>query len=322
MQASQAITGDTVREYTIERMSPAHLGDLEFLNEAVYGKPASPGYFAKKYETQYTGVSWAGLMAYNHDRVPVAYYGVIPCFIEWNGQRILTAQSADTMTHPSYRFKGMFVELSNLTFELCRQLQIRLVFGFPNQNSYHGAVHKLGWKMTDNLSAFSIPVNTLPVERMRSRFGWLKKPYDGWRNLLLDNMRLDIRGIPHSGASDGFAGVARDEAYFLYKTFSPSVVVCIEQVKLWLSFRQGLRIGDMEGVTAENFKRVINKLVSIARWMGIRDIHFHCSPGTGLHALFAEHYTASPSYPALFQDFGSPVPPEKVKFTFADIDIF
>jgi hypothetical protein len=38
--------------------------------------------------------------------------------------------------------------------------------------------------------------------------------------------------------------------------------------------------------------------------------------------LFAKHCERSDSYHVLFQDFGSPVEPERIKFTFADVDVF
>ena len=78
----------------------------------------------------------------------------------------------------------------------------------------------------------------------------------------------------------------------------------------------------MENSTEANFKTVLKGLKRAAWWSGIRQIQFHCSPGTKLYQLFAKHFTESPSYPVLFQDFGSSIPPEKIKFTFSDIDIF
>src|SRR5689334_590601 len=117
----------------IKRLNSQNLHDLDQLYEAVYGKKPDENYFPKKYDTEYTGVSYVGYIAYQ-DHTPIAYYGVIPCFIQYKNEKLLSAQSADTMTHPGYRLKGMFVSLSEKTFALCRELGIYLVFGFPNQN--------------------------------------------------------------------------------------------------------------------------------------------------------------------------------------------
>src|SRR3954451_14581346 len=135
----------------IERLDFSRLKDLEALHKAVYGCLPPNNYFQKKYDTSYTGTSYIGYIAYNKEKFPIAYYGVMPCHIQYKNEIILSAQSGDTMTHPMYRYKGMFVELSRMTFELCKASGIKIVFGFPNQNSYHGAIHKLGWTMTEQM---------------------------------------------------------------------------------------------------------------------------------------------------------------------------
>ena len=139
------------KEYIVSRISRERLKDMESLHEAVYGTPAPENYFSKKYDTAYTGAEWLGYIAYNKENIAVAYYGVIPCFIQYDKKIILAAQSGDTMTHPGFRYKGMFVELSKITFALCKECGVQFVFGFPNQNSYHGAVNKLGWIQNETM---------------------------------------------------------------------------------------------------------------------------------------------------------------------------
>src|SRR4029077_2199837 len=99
------------KEYTVTRLDKNNLKDLAMLHSEVYGTPINENYFLKKYDTAYTGLENVGYIAYSSEGKPVAYYGVIPCFIEHKNEVMLAAQSADTMTHPGYRYKGMFVEL-------------------------------------------------------------------------------------------------------------------------------------------------------------------------------------------------------------------
>ncbi len=323
MQTSAGTISNTQsREYSVTRLSKDNLADVAKLHKEVYGTAAPVDYFPKKYDTAYTGVEYAGYIAYNIDNIPVAYYGVIPCFIQYENKTILAAQSADTMTHPQHRYKGMFVDLSNKTFDLCRDLGILLIFGFPNQNSYHGAINRLGWKMTGAMNCFTIPVNSLPLESLSKRSGILKRLYKRYAGFVLNGKLSSLSGVANSVIADGFAGVNRSEAYLQYKTYSPAKVIVIDDSKIWVSNKYGLMIGDIEGVNKMNFNAVINRLKRIAKKLGVRQIQFHCSPGTSLHGLFAGNYKADPSYPVLFQDFGSPIPPEQVRFTFADIDIF
>lgn len=299
------------KEYSVVRLTKSSLADVAKLHAEVY-KATDPSttYFLNKYNTAYTGAEYVGFVAYNNEQIPVAYYGVIPCFIQYRGKLMLAAQSADTMTHPGFRYKGMFVELSNMTFDLCRKLNIRLVFGFPNQNSYHGAVNKLGWKMTHTLDYFVIPLKRFPFGKWLGKLSSLKK------------YAIGEKGIHHSSEIEGFATVYRNADYLEYKTYSQTEVIKAGETKVWVSRKYGFSIGDMQGANEKNFSDSIEQLKRIAGKTGAREIQFHCSPGTRLHTLFSAYFKASPSYPALFQDFDSPVPPEEIKFTFADIDIF
>jgi hypothetical protein len=323
MQILLDITGKALEAaYTVERLSADNLDDLEQLHEAIYALKPAPGYYSRKYDTSYTGISYTGFIAYNHHRLPVAYYGVIPCFIQSGREIILAAQSADTMTHPNHRFKGMFVELSKKTFELCRQSGIRFVFGFPNQHSYHGAVNKLGWQLIVQMVYFTIKVRCLPLENLSKKIPGLNKVYRRYRQAVLSAYETGQPYIASSVIADGFAGVYRSDEYIGYKTYSETRIIEINNVKFWISNKPGLLVGDIEGLDDVNFKETMAKLEGIARKLGIRQVQFHCSPDTSLCRLFQEHYAASPSYPVLFQDFGSTVSPMKARFCFADIDIF
>jgi len=320
-QSPENMSNDTTKEFTVERLTKEGLKDVESLYGEVYGRPASKDYFTIKYNSGYTGHEYLGFIAYNKDRIPVAYYGVIPCFLQCGGKKIIAAQSADTMTHPKFRYKGMFVELSNITFDLCRQVGIRLIFGFPNQNSYHGAVHKLGWKMTDTMECFIIPVNTFPVARLSSKTKPTRLLYESYRQWIIGKYKSSERVIPNSVINDGFCGLRRNIDYEQTKNYHHREVLKLEGGSAWCKISNELTIGDLNIVQCE-FESLINQLKTIASKLGIRQIQFHTSPGTSLHALFGSKYQAVPSYPVLFQQFDEEVNISNIKFTLADIDIF
>src|SRR5678815_258028 len=87
-------------DYKIARLDAVRLADLAHLHRTVYGVTPEKDHFQRKYETHYTGIENIGFMAYDATDRPVAFYGVIPCFIRCGSQIVLAAQSADTMTHP------------------------------------------------------------------------------------------------------------------------------------------------------------------------------------------------------------------------------
>lgn len=314
---------DTI-DYTIHRLDAGRIADLEDLHKAVYGRRPAREHYQKKYQTAYTGQEYIGYIAYDAEEVPVGYYGVIPCFIRQGDKKILAAQSADTMTHPGYRFKGMFVELSRITFQLCRDNGIDLIFGFPNDNSYHGAVTKLGWRIVGHMTRFTIPVRSIPLRSLSAKFPRLAPIYNGYCNWVLPPREQS--GIGNGLLSEGFAGIDRDSAYLQYKTFSPTNVIKVNGVQTWIRVRDGLLLGDLQTpgatMTEIDCKKAINGLKKIARQLGLSSITFIVSEDTLACRLFAGLYEPMPSYPLLIQDFGAAIDPKQLRFSFADIDIF
>ncbi len=305
--------------YYIERLTKEKLGDIAVLHHAVYGKKIPVSFFVKKYNTAFTGIGYIGLIAYSDHGIPVAYYGVIPCFLHDGDNMLLAAQSADTMTHPGYRFKGLFVELSLRVFDLCREEKIPIVFGFPNQHSLNGAINKLGWRMTETMDCFIIPVKALPLEKVSGKNVLLKKMYRKYTQWVLRKYRSPWV-MDNSVIQDGYAGVYRDAAYWKYKTYYDRSVIRIGESLVWIKINNGLIIGDMN-VTGD-FYGLMASLQKLAAKLGLTEIQLHTSQGTGLHQLLIKQWQPIPSFPVLFQDFGSGWELNRIKFNFADIDIF
>jgi hypothetical protein len=314
-------TEQLTKAYTIERLNAVNLTDVEKLHTVVYGPLPAPGFFFKKYDTSFTGINHIGYVAYNAERIPIGYYGVIPCFMKLANRTILAAQSADTMTHPQHRFKGLFVELSNLTFQLCRDNGIKLLFGFPNQNSLPGALNKLGWQITERMDCFVIPTRGLSWDRVINKLSFLKNTFINYQSSVLKKYLQSQPGITNSVIRDGFAGIVRDDDYWRYKTYAQSYIIKLGNSTLWIKVGRELLIGDIL-TRPEEFENMLQELKKLARKLGISHLQFHTSPGTTIYKLFAERFTVIPSFPVLFQDFEGGLPLAQIKFTSADIDTF
>ena len=307
-------------EYKIARLDEDKLPDVSRLHQKIYGITPKENYFHEKYDTSYTGVMHIGFLAYDKNNEPVAFYGVIPCFIQLGNRIVPAAQSADTMTHPSHRNKGLFTRLATLTFELCRQDGIALVFGFPNQNSHHGLL-ALGWKVTERMERFSIPVGTFPLESLAYKFTWSRRAYGRFAKKSLQRYFHSRHGLSNSLVTSELGGVYRDEKYLQYKTYSSSEVIQVGKGKIWYKIQNGFSIGDMS-VTEKEFVPTIEQLKKICRRLGLTQMNFQSSPGTPLALLFGNMVSPIPSFPISFLDLGCGLDLTKLKFTFADIDIF
>jgi hypothetical protein len=78
-------------------------------------------------------------------RYIVGQYAILPTQMNLQGEKIMGAQSLDTMTHSAYRKQGMFVSLAEQCFTQATSQNIGVLYGSPNEQSYPGFVNRLGW---------------------------------------------------------------------------------------------------------------------------------------------------------------------------------
>lgn len=76
----------------------------------------------------------------------IANYSVSPVELINNGKIIKAGLSLNTMTHPDYVGRGLFVKLASAVYSEMERSGYKLVFGFPNYISNRTFVNKLGWK--------------------------------------------------------------------------------------------------------------------------------------------------------------------------------
>jgi hypothetical protein len=233
---------------------------------------------------------------------------------------VLAAQSADTMTHPHYRYKGLFVELANLTIQLCRDNGIELLFGFPNQNSLPGFINKLGWKTNETMDVFVINL-LFPWQKLVNKFSFTQGIYKDYLQKQIEKYIVPQNGFAGSVIYDGFGSIYRDEDYLKYKSYNNTYTIKLGPATLWIKINQELLVGDVL-VDPKDFNWMIDQLKILACKLGLKQIRFHTSLGTTLHNLFSARFIPMPSFPVIFKKLSGNLPLNKLKFTTADIDTF
>jgi len=76
----------------------------------------------------------------------VGHYAAIPMEVRVGDTTVKAIWSLDTMTHPDYRGRGVFVRLAKKVYEECNLQGYRFVYGFPNELIYPMRLKKLSWK--------------------------------------------------------------------------------------------------------------------------------------------------------------------------------
>ncbi len=75
----------------------------------------------------------------------IGHYAVTPMDILFNNKPLRAVFSLHTMTHPDFQKQGIFTFLAEEVYKKCQSEGFSFVYGFPNENSYHGFKNKLGW---------------------------------------------------------------------------------------------------------------------------------------------------------------------------------
>jgi len=225
-----------MEEYSIERFEKSKIKDLLYLFEATGRHNVYAADFERKFETMpLAGLEYVGFMAYHTaTNEPAAFYGVFPCQMTIENKQVLVAQSGDTVTHPNHQKKGLFILLANKTYALCAALNIKLVFGFPNDNSQHGFFNKLEWKRLPMLKLYQLKRNSFWVKAFR---------YFGFMNALVNAVIIRLNKIDFTENRLPDYEVTKDKAYIAYKSTGSHFFSRLNGITMWLSIDKYLEIG-------------------------------------------------------------------------------
>lgn len=119
----------------------AQIVDLFF---KVFGRKLSLEFWKWRFRNNPFGNAICKLM-FDADKM-IGHYAVTPSELQIGDQIVPTAYSMTTMTHPDYKRCGIFTLLAESAYDASMATGKKLVYGFPNLNSYGGFVKKLGWQ--------------------------------------------------------------------------------------------------------------------------------------------------------------------------------
>lgn len=199
----------------------------------------------------------------------VGQYALWPTALRLGSDRVLGAQSLDTMTHPAFRGQGMFTVLAEECMRYAAARQVEVLYGFPNENSKPGFVRRLDWDCTGDVSTWVRPLK--PSRHARTP-RWAGAVVDGAAALwprgrsrgfdlqfaLPPAEELDKLLQPHA-PRDGVCRVERSAAYFAWRYGNASGM----QYRPVAAYR-GARLAALAvwGVQLRNGNAVLSELVA------------------------------------------------------------
>lgn len=305
--------------YDVQRLSEKNIEDMIFLYKVANQQVITKDFLLKKYNTKKWGVEFVGYIAYNEKNLPIAFYGVIPAIIQLDGETILAAQSADTMTHPQYQRQGLFYQLAMKTFELARKEGIRFVFGFASTNSLPGTI-KLGFQiMPSNMQLFKIKTGIPSIVTRVRRFGWIKRMHDFYVQRALSRNPVLLINLfqPDTGY-----GIKHDQSFIDYKTYNKKYCITLGDSRMWLKVDGELKVGFIK-IGNENPSAFIKKLKRLAIILGCSQVVFITNKNSSIFKFLSTLFKPREVLPICFQNLTKePYPFEKIEFEYCDADFF
>ena len=294
-----------MNNYTIVKINHETIPQLYTLFESVYKKRCLTNYYELKYNTRYTGVEYIGFLAF-HNNIPVAFYGVIPTIVSINKKAVLAAQSCDTMTHPDYQKKGLFVELAKQTFDFAKQSGIHFIFGFPNQNSFPTFIKKLGFTHMENMNRYTFHFSNNIYKILMRKF-WFVKSEDQCNDIT--NVLIE----------EGFDGILYNKAYLDYKKYNANTIVKSKETTLWINMSKGGWIGTLLPLTKDNFRIQIQLIENLTK---ASSITFMVSSSSNLNKVLSQNAKPESGFAVITKNLSNNYNLNNLKFQFSDVDVF
>jgi hypothetical protein len=260
--------------YTFKRITPELLVDLNRIFIETKGSGYNIEYLSNKFNTLFLGISYVGYLAYSENNEPAAFYGVFPCLMEQNGETFLVAQSGDTITHIDHQKKGLFIELAKRTYELCIELSIKLVFGFPNENSYPGFIRKLNWLDFGAFQTFQVRLKNIPVKRILEK---LNLPFESL--YLKPILSIFTKRISSSdfkfNVYNRTMHIKHDSGFLKYKNSNSVFFITYKSWKILFSINgSSLIVGYLEKESTHIKSDAFSTLKKLGIMLGVDEVRF------------------------------------------------
>lgn len=309
-------------EYEIKPLSDNTISDLKILYKAVFSNSYTEKQILEKYDTDYLGKKYFGHIAYYNNQ-PVAFHGAIPVQMKYNNQLELAAQYGDAMTLKDHSGKGLFSKLGELTDSQLQSESFKFVWGFPNQNSEYGYIHKLNWTYKECMQGYRFQIRTFPVEKIIKKTGILSNWYTKFIRQKFSKYEVTNTISGSVFLKENCVSVNRNQEYYSYKSFGNNFSIKINDTLFWIKIQHGLLVGDVEMTSEKNFELALKKLKQIAFRIGVTEIIIQASPNTLLAELLKSRADKQfESWKVGYKNFNSDFPLENLKFTFGDLDTF
>lgn len=161
-----------------------------------------------------------------------AIYTYLPVFLKCMDRVIVAMQSFDTLTDHRHRSKGLFIKLASKLEKEESLKNNELVYGFPNENSVHGFVNKLGFTYFGEVPFLIKPIKVSFI--IRKLF---KKPRSQGQEEIICKIDSPNEVLLKNNCSIKFISKFSEEYDQLWKKVSTKIAIGINRDAAYMNWR-------------------------------------------------------------------------------------
>ena len=150
----------------------AKSGDFDAIRKlyrVVWGHQRPIEYDRWKYSSFVRGASQISIATVNKDIVSV--FMLAPISLGIGSDIVLGGVAMDVMSHPEYRGTTVFIEAGKYCVKKAEEQGFRVLYGFPNTNSFPGFVKRLNWDHSGDINHWVRPIKPSSYSRVPSILG-------------------------------------------------------------------------------------------------------------------------------------------------------
>lgn len=311
--------------YHYSRITDNSYGELQQMQQLCYGNAHTLAEFQNKYDTEVFGLRNTGFIAKDENGNNAAFYGVFPIIINYESKSYLVSQSGDTMTVPEHRKKGLFVALAKETYQLAHDNGVKLVFGFPNQNSFPGFKKKLDWVFNGYMQKFTISAKAIPLCELSYKIKFLRKRFDRFIQKKLKQYRVNPspENIRCFNYAETKGLVQKDERFFSYKLRNKDVfLISFKGFTMLIKVSDHLHIGEIGRFDVTEIEALLVAIERLSWKLGCKKAIITISQNHWLYNPLKAKLCYEQSLPIGFYTFDDAFETANIQFCHADYDTF
>lgn len=314
-----------IKGFIVKKLNENLIIDLIYLYKICFDKDVTQSEVKNKHINCDGKIKYVGFIAYDDNtHEPAAYYGVFPNYMCYKNNKILIAQSGDTMTSPNYRKKGLFIKLAEITFNFCTENNIRLITGLPNKLSIGGFKKYLSFTQVENLTTLTFFENKFHYNRFyikRKKIIYLNEKLI---NKILGKFLNKPKMFKNSNKNSKNAYMIHQSNFHNNKIKNNDYCISFKNNKIWIRVEiNRLVICDINLIDKSSIKKELFLMKILTLMLGKRFLSHTCTKNSFTYLNFEKFSNKkSNNYNLIFRSLGLDINFNKIVFLECDADVF